>query len=67
LDDLIQNAEDPPGLRSKFLLDHGGGGASRTADCGILFVIMEVDLPKSVTDPDEGPSTSKENPSPPAI
>jgi hypothetical protein len=48
-------------------LDHGGGAASRPEDHGILSVITEGDLPKSVTDPVEGPPTSNGNPSPPAI
>jgi hypothetical protein len=48
-------------------LDHGGGGASRLEGRGIYSVITEGDLPKSVTDPDEGPPTSNGNPSPPAI
>jgi hypothetical protein len=48
-------------------LDHGGGAASRPEDHGIISVITEGDLPKSVTDPNEGPPTSNGNPSPPAI
>jgi hypothetical protein len=48
-------------------LDHNSGAASRPEDRGILSVITEGDLPKSVTDPDEGPPTSDGNPSPPAI
>jgi hypothetical protein len=44
-------------------LDHGGGATSRPEDRGILSVITEDDLPKSVTDPDEGPPTSNGNPS----
>jgi hypothetical protein len=67
LDDLIQIAEDLPGFGARFSLDHGGGAASRFEDCRILSVITEGDLPKSVTDPDEGPPTSNGNPSPPAI
>jgi hypothetical protein len=51
LDDLIQIAEDLPGGAS-FSLDHGGGTASRSEDRGILSVIKEGYLPKSVTDPD---------------
>jgi hypothetical protein len=49
------------------LLDRGGGTAGRSEDRGILSVITEGDLPKSVTDPDEGPPTSNGNPSPLAI
>jgi hypothetical protein len=45
-------------------LDHGGGTASRPEDRRILSVITEGDLPKHVTDPDEGPLTSNGNPSP---
>jgi hypothetical protein len=52
---------------ASFSLDHGGGAASRSKDRGILSVIMEGDLPKSITDPDEGPPTSSANPSPPTI
>jgi hypothetical protein len=52
---------------ASFSLDHGGGAASRPDDRGILSIITEGDLPKSVTDPDEGPPTSNGNPSPPAI
>jgi hypothetical protein len=48
-------------------LDHGGGATSRPEDRGILSVIAEGDLPKSVTDPNEGPPTSNGNPSPPVI
>jgi hypothetical protein len=48
-------------------LDHGGGTAGRPEDRGILSVITEGDLPKSVTDPDEGSPTSNGNPSPPTI
>jgi hypothetical protein len=47
-------------------LDHGGGAASRFKDREILSIITEGDLPKSVTDPDEGLPTSNGNPSPPA-
>jgi hypothetical protein len=67
LGDLIQIAGDLPGLRGKPFLDHGGDTASRSEDRGILFVIMEDDLSKFVTDPDEGPPTSNGNPSPPVI
>jgi hypothetical protein len=49
---------------ASFSLDYGGGAASRSKDHVILSVIMEGDLPKSVTDPDEGPLTSNGNPSP---
>jgi hypothetical protein len=52
---------------ASFSLDHGGGTASRSEDHGILSVIMEGDLPKFVTDPDEGPPTSNGNPSLPDI
>jgi hypothetical protein len=52
---------------ASFSLDHGGGTASRSEDHEILSVITEGDLPKSVTDPDEGPPTSNGNPSPLAI
>jgi hypothetical protein len=52
---------------ASFSLDHGGGAASRSEDRGILSVITKGDLSKSVTDPDKGPPTSNENPSPPAI
>jgi hypothetical protein len=38
-------------------LDHGGSAASRPEDHGILSVIAEGDLPKFITDPDEGPPT----------
>jgi hypothetical protein len=48
-------------------LDHSGGAASRPEDRGILSVITEGDLPKFVTDPDEGPQTSNGSPSLPAI
>jgi hypothetical protein len=48
-------------------LDHGGGTASRPKDREILSVITEGNLPKFVTDPDEGPQTSNGSPSPPAI
>jgi hypothetical protein len=48
-------------------LDHGGSTASRPEDRGIFSVITEGDLPKSVTDPDEGPPTLNGNPRPPAI
>jgi hypothetical protein len=61
------DAEDLPGLWSKFLPRSRGGAASRSEDHGILSVITEGDLPKSVTDPDEGPPTSSGNPSPLAI
>jgi hypothetical protein len=49
---------------ASFSLDRGGGATSRSEDHGIFFVITEGDLPKSVTDPDEGPPTSNGNPSP---
>jgi hypothetical protein len=41
--------------------------ASRPEDRGILSVIAEGDLLKSITDPDEGPTTSNGNPGPPDI
>jgi hypothetical protein len=79
--DLIHNPGDPgrpcttlsrsqttcQACGASFSLDHSGGTASRSEDCGILFAITEGDLPKSVTDPDEGPPTSNGNPSPPSI
>jgi hypothetical protein len=79
--DLIHNPDDPGrpwttlsrlqttcwACAPSFSLDHGGDTPSRPEDHGILSVIMEGDLPKSVTDPDEGPSTSNGNPSPPNI
>jgi hypothetical protein len=79
--DLIHNPGDPGrpwtilsrsqktcrACGARFSLDYGGGAASRFEDCRILSVITEGDLPKSVTDPDEGPPTSNGNPSPPAI
>jgi hypothetical protein len=52
---------------ASFSIGHGGSAANRSKDRGILSVITEGDLPKSVTDPDEGPLTSNGNPSPPAI
>jgi hypothetical protein len=52
---------------ARFSLNHGGGAANRSEDRGILSAITEGDLPKSVTDPDEGPPTSNGNSSPPAI
>jgi hypothetical protein len=51
----------------RFSLDHGGAAASSPEDREILSVITEGDLPKSVTDPDEGPPTSNGNPNPLAI
>jgi hypothetical protein len=52
---------------ASFSIDHGGGAASRPEDREILSVITGGDLPKSVTDPYEGPPTLNGNPSPPAI
>jgi hypothetical protein len=52
---------------ASFSLDHDGGAASSSEDRRILSIITEGDLPKSITDPDEGPPTSNGNPSPPAI
>jgi hypothetical protein len=45
-------------------LGHGGGAASRLEDRGTLSVITEGDLPRFVTDPDEGPPTSNGSPRP---
>jgi hypothetical protein len=80
-EDLIHNPGDPGrpwttlsrsrktcrACGASFSLDHSGGTTSRPEDRGILSVITEGDLPKSVTDPDEGPSTSNGNSSPSAI
>jgi hypothetical protein len=52
---------------TSFSLDHYGDTTSRSMDRGIFSVIMEEDLPKSITDPDKGSPTSNGNPSPPAI
>jgi hypothetical protein len=74
--DLIHNPDDPRrpwttlsrsqmtcwACGASFSLDHGGSTANRSEDCGVLSVIMEGDLSKFVTDPDEGPPTSNGNP-----
>jgi hypothetical protein len=79
--DLIHNSSDLRRLRTTFSrsratcqacgaslsFDHGGGTASRPEVREIYSVITEGDLPKSLTDPDEGPPTSNGNPSPSAI
>jgi hypothetical protein len=52
---------------ASYSLDHGGGAASRPGDREIHSVITEGDLPKFVTNPNEGTPTSNGNPSPPAI
>jgi hypothetical protein len=46
---------------------HAGGAASRPEDREIFSVITEGDLPKFVTNADEGPPTLNGNPSLPAI
>jgi hypothetical protein len=48
-------------------IDHGGASASRSEDHGIFSVITEGELPKFVTDHNEGPPTSNGNPSAPAV
>jgi hypothetical protein len=79
--DLIRSPDDPGRPRTTLSrswatcqacgaslpLGHGGGAASRLEDRGILSIITEGDLPKSLTNPDEGPPTSNGNHSPPAI
>jgi hypothetical protein len=52
---------------ASYSLDHGGGAASRPGDREIHSVITEGDLPKFVTNPNEGTPTSNGNPSPLAI